>query len=62
MWQIDFVVQPNVLQDISHQLKVDEGVLRFATLKRRVLPPIDKELRKQAQQLQQEQQPDALQP
>ena len=46
MWQMDFVVQPQVLADIRHQLKVDEGVLRFATLKRRVVPSM-KELKNQ---------------
>jgi ribosomal protein S6 len=66
MWQMDFVVQPQVLRDINHQLKVDEGVLRFSTLKRRVLPAIDKDLRRQAaqqqrlaEQQQQQQQPAA---
>jgi hypothetical protein len=60
MWQMDFVVQPEVLRDINHQLKVDEGVLRFSTLKRRVLPAINKDLKRQVQQqrlLEQQQQP-----
>ncbi len=62
MWQMDFVVQPQVLRDINHQLKVDEGVLRFSMLKRRVLPAIDKDLKRQAaqqQRLAEEQQPAA---
>ena len=37
MWQLSFFVQPKGLEDVRHNLKVDERVLRFMFSKRRAL-------------------------
>ena len=36
MWQLSFAVRPEALPDLEHKLKVDEQVLRYVLLKKRV--------------------------
>lgn len=40
IWQLDFAVPPETLQDINYQLRVDEEVLRWVVKKRELMPPL----------------------
>lgn len=35
MWQMDFVLGPEALRDVNHELRVNEEVLRWIVLKRK---------------------------
>jgi small subunit ribosomal protein S6 len=38
MWQMDFMLSPDALKEVNHELRVNESVLRWIVLKRKSLP------------------------
>ncbi len=40
MWQLQFMAAPAVLNELEHNLKVDERVLRYVLQKQPALPPL----------------------
>jgi len=40
MWQISFAAKPQVLEDLQHQLKLDERVMRHLFVKKDVFKPM----------------------
>ena len=42
MWQLEFMANASILNDMQHNLRVDEGVLRWTVVKRRAIPKLPK--------------------
>lgn len=40
IWELEFAASPDALRQVHHELRVNEGVLRFAVLRREALPRV----------------------